>query len=106
MVVVENGASVITSALELRHREPDGQVWAVAICPPFVRSVRLSCQWFVVASDKGAKQLTKNYTIFGQVTDGMDVVTQINQVPVDSNDKPVDPVTIKTVTIDETKSQS
>jgi len=63
-------------------------------------------QWFVVASDNGAKQLTKNYTIFGQVTEGMDVVTAINQVPVDANDKPVDPVTIKKVTIDETKSQT
>jgi len=63
-------------------------------------------QWFVVASDTGAKQLTKAYTIFGQVTEGMDVVTAINQVPVDSSDKPVDPVTIKKVTIDETKSQS
>jgi cyclophilin family peptidyl-prolyl cis-trans isomerase len=63
-------------------------------------------QWFVVASENGAKQLTKNYTIFGQVTEGMDVVTNINEVPVDSSDKPVDPVTITKVTIDEVKEQT
>jgi cyclophilin family peptidyl-prolyl cis-trans isomerase len=63
-------------------------------------------QWFVVASENGAKQLSKNYTIFGKVTDGMDVMTAINQVSVDSNDKPVDPVTIKKITIEEVAEQA
>jgi cyclophilin family peptidyl-prolyl cis-trans isomerase len=63
-------------------------------------------QWFVVASENGAKQLTKNYTIFGHVSQGLDVVTKINEVPVDSNETPVDPVTIEKITIQEMAEQS
>jgi peptidyl-prolyl cis-trans isomerase B (cyclophilin B) len=63
-------------------------------------------QWFVVVSKNGADQLTKSYTIFGKVTDGMDVVTKINGVTVDSNDKPVDPVTIKKITIEQVNEQT
>lgn len=44
-------------------------------------------------------QATK-YTIFGEVTEGLDVVRAISNVPRDpSNDKPLKPVTIKKVTI-------
>jgi len=42
--VLELGASAITSALEFRQAEPLGQAWAVAIVPPVVRSVSVSCQ--------------------------------------------------------------
>ena len=45
--VLELGASAITSALEFRQAEPLGQVWAVAMVPPVVRSVSVSCQWRV-----------------------------------------------------------
>ena len=58
-------------------------------------------QFFVVASANGAKQLQPNYSLFGQVTDGLDVVTKMNNVPTDQGDKPTTPVTIKSVTITE-----
>jgi cyclophilin family peptidyl-prolyl cis-trans isomerase len=35
-------------------------------------------QFFIVASDNGGGQLQPNYSLFGQVTGGMDVVTKIN----------------------------
>jgi cyclophilin family peptidyl-prolyl cis-trans isomerase len=35
-------------------------------------------QFFIVASDNGGAQLQPNYSLFGQVTGGMDVVTKIN----------------------------
>ncbi len=35
-------------------------------------------QFFIVASDAGGAQLQPNYTLYGQVTTGMDVVTKIN----------------------------
>ena len=35
-------------------------------------------QFFIVASDAGGAQLQPNYSLFGQVTSGMDVVTKIN----------------------------
>jgi peptidyl-prolyl cis-trans isomerase A (cyclophilin A) len=39
------------------------------------------------------------YTIFGQVVSGQDVADKISQVPTAPGDKPILPVTIKTVTI-------
>ena len=35
-----------------------------------------------------------NYTIFGQVKDGQDVVHKIATAPRDANDRPNDPITI------------
>jgi cyclophilin family peptidyl-prolyl cis-trans isomerase len=35
-------------------------------------------QFFIVASDAGGTQLQPNYSLFGQVTGGMDIVTKIN----------------------------
>jgi cyclophilin family peptidyl-prolyl cis-trans isomerase len=55
-------------------------------------------QWFVVTGEQGA-QLPKNYTIFGKVTKGLDVVMKINEVKV-NGEAPVDPVTIVSVTVE------
>ena len=57
-------------------------------------------QWFVVTGAQG-ESLPNNYSIFGKVSSGMDVVQKIGAVKTDSNDKPVTPVTIEKVTIKE-----
>jgi cyclophilin family peptidyl-prolyl cis-trans isomerase len=44
-------------------------------------------------------KLPKNYTLFGQVTKGMDVVDQIVNAPRNSRDLPNDPVAMSSVTI-------
>jgi cyclophilin family peptidyl-prolyl cis-trans isomerase len=41
----------------------------------------------------------RNYTIFGKVTKGLDVVMKINEVKV-NGEAPVDPVTIVSVTVE------
>jgi cyclophilin family peptidyl-prolyl cis-trans isomerase len=42
-----------------------------------------------------------NYTIFGQVVEGMQTIQAINDVEVNANDKPLRDIVIKTVTIEE-----
>ena len=57
-------------------------------------------QFFICQADLSGK-LPKNYTIFGQVTKGMDVVDTIVNSPRNSRDLPDDPVAMTSVTIDE-----
>ena len=55
-------------------------------------------QFFVMHADYG---LPPNYTIFGQLTSGEDVVDTIAKASRDRNDRPAKPTTINSVTIEE-----
>ncbi len=55
-------------------------------------------QFFICTDDLTGK-LPKNYTLFGQVTKGLDVVDQIVSAPRNSRDLPDDPVAMTGVTI-------
>jgi len=57
-----------------------------------------SSQFFITVSDDDTF-LDGQYAAFGKVTSGMDVVDQIAAVQTDSNDKPLQPVVIKTITV-------
>ena len=43
--------------------------------------------------------LDANYTVFGRVVSGMDVVVAINNTPTDSSDRPINPVVLESVTV-------
>jgi cyclophilin family peptidyl-prolyl cis-trans isomerase len=58
------------------------------------------CQFFVIEGPQGMR-LPKAYTIFGKVSQGMDVVHAIAGVPTGAMDRPTTPVTIDRVTIAE-----
>ena len=55
-------------------------------------------QFFICVADLSGR-LPKNYTIFGQVTKGMDVVDKIVNAPRNSRDLPDSPVAMTSVTI-------
>jgi len=57
-------------------------------------------QFFICQADLSGR-LPKNYTIFGQVTKGMDVVDAIASGPRNARDLPDDPVAITGITIHE-----
>jgi peptidyl-prolyl cis-trans isomerase B (cyclophilin B) len=54
-------------------------------------------QFYIVTEDIAF--LDGQYTVFGYVTSGLDVVEKINQVPTDANDMPTSKVTINKITI-------
>jgi cyclophilin family peptidyl-prolyl cis-trans isomerase len=41
------------------------------------------------------------HPVFGRITEGMDVVTQIENTPTGANDRPATPVQVKSLTIEE-----
>ena len=52
-------------------------------------------QFYIVHDDTGAKGLDDEYTIFGQVVLGQNIVEKIAQAETDSSDKPLQDVIIK-----------
>ena len=57
-------------------------------------------QFFIM---QGNTSLAHNYTIFGKVISGMDVVDAIAAVKTDAGDKPLTPITMTKVTVAENK---
>jgi cyclophilin family peptidyl-prolyl cis-trans isomerase len=46
------------------------------------------CQFYIVEPEKGAHFLDNNYTVFGEVTEGFDVITKIASAQKDQSDRP------------------
>jgi cyclophilin family peptidyl-prolyl cis-trans isomerase len=57
-------------------------------------------QFFVISGGHGM-QLPPQYSLFGKLIDGFDVLEAIQSVPTGSGDRPKDPVVIESVTITE-----
>ncbi len=57
-------------------------------------------QFFVVTGDDGVN-LPPEYSLFGTVTDGLDVVTDIESIPTTPDDYPTEPIYIESITITE-----
>ncbi len=55
-------------------------------------------QFFIM--HKNSPHLDGSYAAFGKVTEGMDVVNEIADVPTDYSDRPTTPQVMKTVTVD------
>jgi peptidyl-prolyl cis-trans isomerase B (cyclophilin B) len=53
------------------------------------------CQFYIVVNQNGIKRLDGNYTVYGQVVKGMDVVERIVASPRDSTDTPLTPIPLK-----------
>jgi cyclophilin family peptidyl-prolyl cis-trans isomerase len=57
-------------------------------------------QFFIVTTGS-APWLDGKHTVFGQVTDGMDVVDAIEALPTDRSDRPNDPPVIESIQFDD-----
>ncbi|MGB7211190.1 MAG: peptidylprolyl isomerase [Gemmatimonadales bacterium] len=63
------------------------------------------CQFYIVANKNGLQRLDDNYTIYGQVFDGMDVVEKIVSVPKDSTNTPLTPIPLHIDVVPMTKAE-
>jgi peptidyl-prolyl cis-trans isomerase B (cyclophilin B) len=57
-------------------------------------------QFFIVTAE-ACPWLDGKHTVFGQVTEGMDVVDKLEGVPTDGRDQPSEPVGIATIELSE-----
>lgn len=57
-------------------------------------------QFYIVVDPDGESFLDGNYTVFGIVFQGMDAAFDISQIPVDTNDRPINNVYMKKVSVE------
>lgn len=63
------------------------------------------CQFYIVHDKRGIQRLDNNYTIYGQVFKGHNVLDSIATLPTDSLDAPLDPVTMDVNIIEMTNQE-
>jgi len=63
------------------------------------------CQFYIVVNRNGIPRLDGNYTVYGQVIKGMDVVETIVSVPTDSLDAPLVPIPLHVDIVEMTAAQ-
>ena len=62
------------------------------------------CQFYIVQNPQGIHRLDGDYTVFGQVVKGMDIIDQVVNVERDKGDEPLTPITLK-ITIEYLREQ-
>ncbi|MDA8203379.1 MAG: peptidylprolyl isomerase [Chloroflexi bacterium] len=95
------GGPGYTFADELPGRDLDYAKYTVAMANAGPNTN--GSQWFVCLSDLRGR-LPKNYTIFGRVTEGTDVVDRIGQVRTGPGDRPAEDVKMTRVVVDDAPS--
>jgi peptidylprolyl isomerase len=83
------GASTIQDELPNRHSNVRGTVAMAKTSQPN----SATSQFFINLKDNSGT-LDSNYSVFGAVISGMDVVDAIGRLPIDSSEKPLQEVTI------------
>ena len=63
------------------------------------------CQFYIVHDSLGIPRLDQNYTVFGQLFKGFEVLNKIATLPTDSLDSPIDRVSIRVSTRRVTKKE-
>ena len=68
------------------------------------RKLSAGCQFYIVQDHEGIPRLDNNYTIYGQVFQGMDVIESIVRVETDSADAPLEDIVLDVNIIGMTRS--
>lgn len=66
--------------------------------PSNPKKVSSGSQFYIVEPEKGAHSLDNDYTVFGEITEGLDVITKIATVQKDQADRPLKDIKM-TITI-------
>jgi cyclophilin family peptidyl-prolyl cis-trans isomerase len=92
------GGPGYTVPAEIKHKHKRGSV-ATARLPDSVNPKKDSSGSQFYIAVKALPQLDNNYTVFGEVIEGMDIVDKIVMVPRDGRDNPNEAIVMKSVTV-------
>lgn len=83
------GDYLIPNEADAGHRHVRGAFSAAKYSEQNVSKASSPYEFFIVQSENGAHHLDGDHTVFGRVISGMDVVDEINKVPTDSGEWPL-----------------
>lgn len=98
MVDLGTGGPGYTLAPEIRHKHTEAVV-GMGRLPDKINPGRLSngSQFYITL--RALPELDGTQTVFGKVTQGMEVLKGLGNVPTDTNDSPVDRIVIRRATV-------
>ena len=94
-----SGKNIVGEFAANGHPNPIKHVRGVISMARAMNPDSASSQFFIMHED--APHLDGQYASFGHVVEGMDVVDAIAAVPTDFRDMPINPVVIKSITVEE-----
>lgn len=89
------GDFLIPNEFKKIHRHNYGAVSAAKYSEQNVSNASSPFEFFVVTAKQGAPHLDDDHTVFGRVTEGMDVVEKINSVKTDDSEWPLSNIEMK-----------
>lgn len=95
------GPYLLPNEAKRNHRHVRGALAAAKFVEQNVSNASSPFEFYIVQSKRGAHHLNTAHTVFGRVTKGMDVVDEINKVPVDQSEWPLTDIPIKVKIIEQ-----
>lgn len=83
------GSFLIPGEFDEGHKHSRGAFSAAKYAEQNVSKASSPFEFFIVQSERGAHHLDNDHTVFGRVTEGMDVVDEINKIPVGEGEWPM-----------------
>lgn len=94
------GNYLIPNEASANHTHVRGAFSAAKYLEQNISDASSPFEWFIVVPERGAHHLDGEHTVFGRVTQGMDVVDEINKLKTDDNEWPIENVYLKVELLD------
>jgi peptidylprolyl isomerase len=94
------GDYLLPNEAKPHHRHVRGALAAAKFVEQNISNASSPFEFYIVQPQRGAHHLNKAHTVFGRVTKGMDVVDEINKVPVDQSEWPLNNIPMKVTVLE------
>jgi len=95
------GSYLLPNEANTKYTHKRGALAAAKFPEQNISNASSPFEFYIVQPKRGAHHLNNAHTVFGRVIKGMEVVDQINQVPVDQSDWPLNDIEMKVYVIED-----